>query len=84
MMDGTTQGLLLREPEVDVAAMATIVQDLIAGGISQVRSARWLRARVRIAGLGPHECAALEALRTRLCEHGATLLGSFGIGLGGW
>ncbi len=84
MMDGTAQGLLIGEPTVDVAAMAAIVRELIAGGVDRIPSARWLRTRVRQAGLGPLDAAALETLRTRLCAQGSALLDTLGASDGGW
>ncbi len=84
MMDGTAQGLLIGGPAVDVAAMAAIVRDLIAGGVDRIPSARWLRRRVRQAGLGPLDYAALETLRTRLRAQGSALLDTLGVGDGRW
>ncbi len=84
MMDGTAQGLLIGESAVDVAAMAAIVRDLVARGVDRIPSARWLRRRVRQAGLGPLDYGALETLRTRLCAQGSALLDALGAGDGGW
>ncbi len=78
MMDGTAQGLLIGEPAVDVAAMAAIVRDLVTGGVERIPSARWLRRRVRQAGLGPLDYAALETLRTRLLTQGSAFLDALG------
>ena len=62
------------ESHVDLAAMARIVQDLLAGGEDRLHDGRWLHARTAADGLGTHACAALEALRQRLCERGAALV----------
>jgi len=84
MMDGTAQGLLIGEPAVDVAAMAAIVRELVAGGVDCIPSARWLRRRVRQTDLGPLDYAALETLRTRLCAQGSAFLDALGAGDGRW
>ncbi len=84
MMDGTAQGLLIGEPEVNVAAMAAIVRDLVADGLDRIPGAAWLQARVDRTNLGPHERAALETLHRRLCERGSSLLDALGSSLGGW
>lgn len=61
-------------PLIDIAAMAAIVHELVDGGLSRVGDASWLRDRVAAAGLGPVECAALEALRGRLHIGGDALV----------
>ena len=58
---------------VDVAAMADVVRELVAGGSSRVASGEWLRARAAAVDLTAHEHAALEALRTRLAGGGGFL-----------
>ena len=65
---------LTPESQVDLAAMARIVQDLLAGGEERLHDGRWLHARAADDGVGTHACAALEALRQRLCERGAALV----------
>jgi len=62
------------ESHVDLAAMARIVQDLLAGGEERLHDGRWLHARTAADGLGTHASAALETLRRRLCERGAALI----------
>ena len=54
--------------------MADIVKDLVAGDRFRQRNSDWLRERAATAGLNEHEYAALESLRVRLYEQGATLL----------
>jgi hypothetical protein len=61
------------ESLLDVAAMAAIVHDLLAGGLSLLQDAQWLRERAEAAGLGLPEYEALEALRARLLQGGTTL-----------
>jgi len=61
------------EPGAQVSAMAAIVQELLAGDRARLQDDRWLRQRATMDGLGAHAYAALEALRARLCESGATL-----------
>lgn len=56
------------EPRVCVSAMASIVQDLLRGDRARALDGRWLRERVRAAGLDRHEGEALEALRVRLYD----------------
>lgn len=60
----------------NVSAMADIVHDLVAGGLSLLQNAQWLRERAEATGLGLPEYEALEALRARLLEDGTTLLSS--------
>jgi hypothetical protein len=62
------------ESQIDLTAMARIVQDLLAGGEERLRDAGWLRRRTAAACLDMHACAALEALRQRLCQRGTPLL----------
>ncbi len=62
------------EPPIDLTAMARIVHDLLAGGEERLRDADWLRRHTAAARLDVHACAALEALRQRLCQPGAVLL----------
>jgi len=62
------------EPPVNVAAMADIVEELVASGSSRRRDRQWLCRRPTVAGLDPHEHAALETLRACLCVSGAALL----------
>lgn len=62
------------EPRIDLTAMARIVRDLLAGGEERLHDAGRLRRHATAAGLGTHACAALEALRQRLCQRGAALL----------
>jgi hypothetical protein len=63
-----------RQPQVNVATMAEIVKELLAGNEDQQQNGAWLHQRSRAAQLGDHEWTALETLRVRLCERGATLL----------
>ena len=72
MTDIGTYDELAAEPRVDVLAIAEIVQDLLAGGLSRLRDGSWLRERSEAAGLGRHEYAALQAFGARLSESGAT------------
>ena len=65
---------LTLEPQIDLTAMARIVRDLLAGGEERLHDGRWLHARAADDGVGTHACAALEALRQRLCERGAALV----------
>ena len=51
---------LTPESQVDLAAMARIVQDLLAGGEDRLHDGRWLHARTAADGLGTHACAALD------------------------
>ncbi len=67
-----TYGELAAEPRVDVLAIAEIVQDLLAGGLSRLQDGSWLRERSEVASLGRHEYAALQAFGARLSESGAT------------
>lgn len=62
------------EPQINVAAMADIVRELISGDQREQRDSAWLRQHSGAAQLNEHEWAALEALRVRVCERGATLL----------
>jgi hypothetical protein len=59
--------------QVNVQAMAGIVQAMLAGGGAVLEDGDWLRARAVEALLSPDEHAALEALQTRI-RSGATLL----------
>lgn len=61
-------------PQVHVTAMAAIVRELLAGGGAGLPDADRLRARASAAGLDPHECAALGALRARLLDGDPALL----------
>ncbi len=72
-MHASTGGRLAMEPQVNVAAMAEIIKELVAGEAFRLQDGGWLCRRAEAAGLGTHEYAALEALRVRLCERGATL-----------
>ncbi len=67
-------GELVLEPRLNVTAMAEIVQELVGGGVARSQDGRWVQERAQAAGLGQHERAALEALRTRLHARGAALL----------
>lgn len=60
----------LQAPQVNVAALADVIHDLIAGGLSHLHDGRWLDKRATAAGLDRHEHSALEALRARLLEGG--------------
>jgi hypothetical protein len=62
------------EPLIDLTAMARIVRDLLAGGEERLRDAGRLHTHAVAAGLDGHACAALEALRQRLCRRGMALL----------
>jgi len=63
-------------PPVRVAALAAIVEELLAGGAARLHSAGWLRTHPLRAGLSRQECEALEALRLRLCRGAITELGA--------
>jgi len=63
-------------PPVRVAALAAIVEELLAGGSARLHSAGWLRNHPLWAGLSRQECAALEALRLRLRKGAITELGA--------
>ena len=73
-MDSGVYGDLTLEPQVKVAAMAEIVQELVAAGVARLRYAAWLRERTHSAGLDSHECGALEALGARLRHSANTFL----------
>jgi hypothetical protein len=60
--------------ELNVAAMASIVHDLLADGVSLLESAQWLLDRATAAKLRASEYEALESLRLRLLSSRATLL----------
>lgn len=66
-----TRDALAVEAQVNVKAIATIVRDLVAGGLSQLHDGCWLRDHRAAATLGQHEYAALEALGVRLSAGGA-------------
>ena len=53
-------------PQVDIAALARIVKDLVAGGRACMQDGVWLEERIAAAGLGRHESDALVALRDGL------------------
>jgi len=78
-METGMHGELVMEPQVHVAALADIVHDLVAGGLSHLQDGGWLRARATAAGLDRDEGAALEALRARLLDGGATFLAATGL-----
>lgn len=59
--------------QVNVNAMAAIVQAMVAGGRPVLEDGDWLRMQTAEARLAPHEQAGLEALRTHL-RNGATVL----------
>ena len=59
-------------PSIQVAALAAIVEELIAGGSARLRDAYELRGRAMWLGLNRQERAAVEAMRVRLCEGGIT------------
>lgn len=84
MMAIGTSGALVMEPQVNVAAMADIVQHLVTGGRSRLQNGRWLRARATVVGLGVHEQAALQSLRLRLRGSSTALLDAALIGMGNW
>src|SRR3954468_9915115 len=72
-MDSAVQGELVLEPRVNLTAMAEIVRDLLAGGVSRPQDGVWLRERAQAAGLDAQEGAALDALRalsmvTLICQ----------------
>lgn len=62
------------EPPIHVSALAAVVQDLLAGGRVRLHDRHWLLTRAATVGLNQQEYAALEALRTRLCDGSATLI----------
>ncbi len=64
---------LTKGTNVNVAAMADIVKDLVADG-TITKDDMWLRERVAAAHLTSHEYAALKALRERLVEQREALL----------
>jgi hypothetical protein len=66
---GTAQALAV-EPRVDVTTIAAIVQDLVKGGLAQLRDKSWLRNHPLATRLAAHEYAALEALGARLNREG--------------
>lgn len=66
-------GKSVPEPHVNVAAMAGIVQELLACKQNGQCDRTWLQQRTTAAQLGQHECTALEALRVQLYERRATL-----------
>ncbi len=66
---------LAAEPPVNVVAMAQIVNDLFAHGLSRVQDMEWLHAHDNAALLGRHEYAALQALGARLSDGGTALDG---------
>jgi hypothetical protein len=72
-MSVAMHGELTMEPQVNVTAMAEIVHDLLAGGVSRLQDGVWLRQRARAAGLAAQESAALEALRMHLAAGRALL-----------
>jgi hypothetical protein len=74
MMHGSMNGALAPEPQINVAAMADIVKDLVAADRFQQQDGAWLRKRAAEARLNRQEYAALETLRVRLCELGPALL----------
>lgn len=80
----TDQLVLDKQPETLVGAMATIVRDLLSGGLAQLPSAGWLGARIDAARLDPCARAALEALHARLLADGGSMLDAFGARLGVW
>lgn len=59
--------------QVNVGAMAVIVQAMMAGGRAVLEDEWWVPARAAESRLGADERAALEALRSRL-RSGAGLL----------
>lgn len=61
------------EPQVNVAAMAGIVQELLACKQNGQCDRAWLWQRTTAAQLCQHECTALEALRVQLYECRAIL-----------
>ena len=65
---------LIAEPPMNVAGMAALVRELLAGGEARRRDARWLRERALSLGLDTHEHAALETLRARLQADTASVL----------
>lgn len=67
-------GTPMMGPQFNVSAMADIIHDLVGGGITHAHDGQWLRERVQVAGLGYHEHAALEALRSRMQIHSTALL----------
>jgi hypothetical protein len=54
--------------------MASIVEDLIAGGPARLHDDQWLHDQAVAAGLNQQERAALEELRLRLREGGVARL----------
>lgn len=65
---------MVGESQVNVAALADIVHDLVAGGLSRLQDDGWLDERATAAGLDAHERGALERLRLRLLDGSAVLL----------
>lgn len=70
----TTRQVLTVESQVNIAAIADIVQDLIQGGLAQLQDNRWLHNHRASGGLTPHEYTALEALGDRLSVEGVATL----------
>lgn len=73
---GTVGTALIRRSlaaQVNVNAMAAIVQAMMAGGRAVLEDGEWLRAQAVTARLAPQEHAALEALRARL-QSGASFI----------
>ena len=74
IMDGYMGGELAMGPALDLAAMATVVRELFAGGARCREDGRWLRTRAVAAGLDANACDALEAMRLKLVAGGSSLL----------
>ncbi len=83
-MNANMPGELVMQPRVNVSALADIVEEMVAGGVSRLQDRQWLCQHATAAGLGQHEQAALETLRARLCVSGAALLDAAITGLGNW
>jgi hypothetical protein len=73
-MNQLTEDALTVDPALDLAAMATIVRDLLAAGATRRQDSLWLRNRAVAADLDPNACDALEAMRLKLIGAGSSIL----------
>lgn len=73
-MDRNTSPTWTDARPVHITELAAIVRDLVAGGVARLHDDQWFRDRAMAAGLDAHECAALDALRTRMLDTGAVFL----------
>jgi len=83
-MTANMYGTPMMGPQINVSAMADIIHDLVDGGATHAYDGQWLRERVRTAGLGDHEHAALETLRSHLSTQGTALLDAAVAAMGLW